>query len=53
MAKPYVPNTKDSVIVVRATYVYTFPPSYVLPKTITLTRTMMSRPRAGTTVIHG
>ena len=51
-AAPYVPNPKDSVIVVRATYVHTFPPSYILPKTITLTRTMFSRPRLGTTVKH-
>ena len=51
-AKPYVPNAKDSVIVVRVTYVHTFPPSYVLPRTITLTRTGYARPRAGTTVTH-
>ena len=53
VAKPYVPNAKDSVIVVRITYVHTFPPSYVLPRTLTLTRTGVSRPRAGTTVAHG
>jgi Flp pilus assembly protein TadG len=53
VAKPYVPNPKDSVVVVRVTYVHTFPPSYVLPRTFTLTRTGVSRPRAGTTVAHG
>jgi Flp pilus assembly protein TadG len=53
VAKPYVPNAKDSAIVVRITYVHTFPPSYVLPRTLTLTRTGVSRPRAGTTVAHG
>ncbi|RYC28807.1 hypothetical protein D3273_27355 [Lichenibacterium minor] len=48
----YAPNLGDSVIVVQATYVYKFPPSYTLPSSYTLTRTTYSRPRAGTTVAH-
>ena len=52
VAKPYVANAKDSVIVVRVTYVHTFPASYLLPPTFTMTRTAYARPRAGTTVTH-
>lgn len=52
LGTPYTPNPGDSVVVVQATYVYTFPPSYVLPSSFTLTRTTYSRPRAGTTVGH-
>ena len=48
----YVPNPKDSVIMVRAVFVYSFPASYVLPKTLTLTRTTFSRPRSNTSVVH-
>ncbi len=48
----YTPNPGDSVIVVQVTYVYTFPPSYVLPSSFTLTRTTYSRPRTGTAVAH-
>ena len=51
-SSPYVPNQNDSVIMVRATYVYSFPASYILPKTLTLTRTTFSRPRAGSSVVH-
>ena len=53
LGSSYVPNPKDSVIVVQATYVYVFPPSYILPSSITLTRTTYSRPRDGTQVTHG
>lgn len=52
LGTPYVPNAKDSVIVVKATYAYSFPPSYVLPSSLTLTRYAYARPRAGTTVPH-
>ena len=48
----YTPSPGDSVIVVQATYVYAFPPSYLLPASFTFTRTTYSRPRAGTTVAH-
>lgn len=48
----YTPNAGDSVIVVQATYVYSFPPSYILPSSFTFTRTTYSRPRAGTAVAH-
>lgn len=48
----YDPNIKDSVIVVKSIYVYKFPPSYVLPSSITLTRVTYSRPRSGTQVAH-
>ena len=46
----YVPNAKDSVIMVRAIFIYSFPASYILPKTLTLTRTTFSRPRSNTVV---
>ena len=50
---PYVPNAKDSVIVVQVSYAYAFPASYLLPKSWILTRRTYSRPRASTTVVHG
>ena len=49
----YTPDPKDSVIIAKSTYVYTFPPSYVLPSSITLTRTTYSKPRDGTQVSRG
>ncbi|MGI3901605.1 MAG: TadE/TadG family type IV pilus assembly protein [Janthinobacterium lividum] len=53
LGTPYVPNPKDSVIVVQVSYAYAFPASYLLPKSVTLTRRTYSRPRAGTSVLHG
>ena len=52
LGTPYTPNAGDTVIVVQATYVYSFPASYVLPSSFTFKRTTYSRPRAGTTVSH-
>ena len=52
LGTPYTPNAGESVIVVQATYVYSFPPSYILPSSFTFTRTSYSRPRAGTAVVH-
>jgi Flp pilus assembly protein TadG len=52
LGTPYTPNAGDSVIVAQATYVYSFPPSYILPPSFTFTRTTYSRPRAGTAVVH-
>jgi Flp pilus assembly protein TadG len=49
----YTPNPQDSVIIVQAVYAYQFPPSYILPKSLTFTRLVYTRPRAGTQVIHG
>lgn len=49
----YTPSAQDSVIVVRVTYSYVLPASYVLPQSFTFTRTTYSRPRSGTQVSHG
>lgn len=50
LGTPFTPNPGDSVIVVQASYVYSFPPSYILPSSITFTRTVYARPRDGTSV---
>lgn len=52
LGTPYTPTLGDSVIVVQTTYVYAFPPSYVLPSSFIFRRTTYSRPRAGTAVAH-
>ncbi len=45
LAAGLVPNTGDSVIVVRANYAYASPISYVLPAKFTLSQVAYARPR--------
>jgi Flp pilus assembly protein TadG len=52
LASPVIPNAGDSVIVVKTTYAYTSPFSYVLHASYTLTQTAFARPQMGSQVVH-
>ncbi len=52
LAPLLTPNVNDSVIIVRATFAYTSPISYVLAAAYTLTSTAFARPRNVSTVTH-
>lgn len=45
-----VPNSGDSVIVVKVTYLYAGATQAILPGTLTLSQIALARPRSGTTV---
>lgn len=52
LAQPYLPNAKDSVIIVQAVYPYTPIVATLLNKSFTMTRTAYARPRNGASVSH-
>ena len=52
LATPLTPNTGDSVIVVKATYVYTLSFATVLGSSLSITRFAYARPRTNATVSH-
>jgi Flp pilus assembly protein TadG len=50
LAKPLIPDSGDSVIVVQASYAYTPPIKYLFTSTINMTQTSFQRPRNGSSV---
>jgi Flp pilus assembly protein TadG len=52
LASPVIPNSGDSVIVVKTTYSYTSPISYVLHASYTLSQTAFARPQISAQVAH-